>query len=1062
MDLEVIKNFISNIDFAMIGMIVTAVVCVFIILIHILRAKKHGLAFTIGTFLILLISIALAVIGSRILALLLGDQLLALIKTLNPDTYEQILSWVPSATNAGPAVFAMLIGPLLMPILFIVFRAVLQIFAKLIRKIFARPVNRYEYGEDPAQAEKRAAKEQAKKEKAEKAAAEKAEKAKAKEEAASAQADSADQTAKTTGEAPEDAPKESEPANEETASSETAEGTAEETVEEASSPAEEKPAEAKPDAPSGEPAIAPAREPLNTQPVKRRRNPIALALALILGAVCGCMVVVVLFSSAIGYQIVMSNLFVGLDKAAEEASQGISASENPESGNSSADQGMTIIKDLTETAKSITSINVIDRTIFSCGGQVLFNLTSTYEYDGNRLRLMSESDVLGNVIRDASVFLNVDTSSDRFTLTTDHANAIKDVVRDMGASELVPPIVANIVARASTEWSQGKPFNNISLPDLGETIQPSAYVVFGKLSETTKTTLNEDLMTIADVLYVLIDKGVFNDPENITSILSKMGESGCLDDIFDILEQNERMRVLVIEVENIALRSMSSMLGIRENREEIYSVLIRDLVESYNQLNSVSDDSVVGFGKTVKEKFQHAGLPMTDSMADTLAVSMLVEFGTNNITESDMEAFFRSFGDDSGTSSDLKGNAEYVLLSDETTDGQNNRVVGRGTEWIKDMTAALTQKNQDRISFLLDEAEALFGYSLEQISENILTNAQKDDNSDASGFVSNLQAAGSIQPVLTTIQDLMHSPEQFSESRAFSIFMVSSAKDLMDMMNEDNQSSNSDTRKMLASVGKTIDDLKKNGYDHPEELLLALIESDTMTEGIGMNPIETKSVGDKVNEEVRRSQVGYEILLPNMYDVVTAMMSIGDTAATKEETLENIQNMVSNLTPETARALAGIAETDLLSNIGIPEDSMEGTTAVVSNLLNNLADAKETGMSDDQVQSETDSINSLMQVAMSSVNTSADTMFGDDSKTSMTADEFLTNVFGSEIVSNTIASSIVDDNGEPVNDPLNIGSAFTDNDIALLMQAEDEGGYSDEQIQMLHTFLGIQPTQVEP
>ena len=181
MDFETIKSFISNIDFAMIGMIITGVICALIILIHVLRAKKHGLAFTIGTFLILVICIALAVIGARILALLLGDQLLGLIQTFSPETYEQVLAWVPNATEAGPAVFAMLVGPLLMPILFVLFRMILQFFAKLIRKIFEKPINRYEYGEDSAKAEKKAAKEQAKQEKAEKAAAEKAEKQKAKE-----------------------------------------------------------------------------------------------------------------------------------------------------------------------------------------------------------------------------------------------------------------------------------------------------------------------------------------------------------------------------------------------------------------------------------------------------------------------------------------------------------------------------------------------------------------------------------------------------------------------------------------------------------------------------------------------------------------------------------------------------------------------------------------------------------------------------------------------------------------------------------------------------------------
>ncbi len=1030
--MEAVLNFIKSIDWGLVFGLMLLITCLIILFIEVMRARKHGLGFTIGTLLMLIVSIILAIVTTRILSLVLGGNLVNLLQTSLQDVYNMIAENAPNAPELLAVFVAIFTGPLIFVILFFLYRIILQFFAKLIRMPFERLITKKEKEVIANREEKK------------------------QENMVSTENVSAAENVE--GEPGSASSEEYDPASEDVVKHLTEENMDDEFKKQAGEDDDEK---FKP--------LGPKERPILTT-----------AIAMVLGAVCGLLLIIATFSPRVGYSRAGEEVMPGVTAMAKEVASTASNSQSQPEGEATADYegehyiqladfspiGMdfdfnALLDDAVEGMNAYLG-NFMHRAIYACGGGLIFESVSTYTFEGESVSLLKEASTISNLLEDAGPMMDVGEGK----LQEKHALALKNIVNDVADSGFLTPIVANFVSRVTDKWANGEPFEmtfqdqkaSIPAPDLGENIEPSARKIYAAFRETTPQTLREDLNTLADVVYVLVVNDVFYDPGSTVTILTNMASNDVIDQVFDIIEQNQRLSVLVVEIENIALRFIGDTLGIPSDAAELYSGLLEDLsarIEDLNRFGHNADDYTNQLCSYVLDTFPRYGFAMTETMGDVLAVALAIDFrNANSVTVADLQAFFADFADSVGQKTVSMSYEDSRLLALETTD--TNR--SAGVYWLNEMLDALTREDPVKLEIQIVTAEQLLGGPISKISQSLLDRYTKDEKKDFNLYFSQFQSSETLDSVLITIGQLQHSPEQISESRAMVKTIVSGLKDLLKSI-EDLDRGQEDTREVLRLVGGLMDDLSRNAYDRTDMFLLALLESSSVTDGLDMNPVETRSVGDMIINEVHSKNLTYEELLPSMYDVVTAMMAV----TSGDDPQENIRVMLDNLTPATAQALSSIATTDLLSNLGVPEENREGTVSVVSNLMNNFADAKENGLTDEEIQRESESINALMSVSLSTSDSDSNEMFGEDSKSGMTADDFLSNVFDSTIVSQTMQDSITGEDGEVIEDPLGLGAALTDNDIQALYEAEAQGNYSEEQIQMLHTFLGIPSDQtMEP
>ena len=148
-------------------------------------------------------------------------------------------------------------------------------------------------------------------------------------------------------------------------------------------------------------------------------------------------------------------------------------------------------------------------------------------------------------------------------------------------------------------------------------------------------------------------------------------------------------------------------------------------------------------------------------------------------------------------------------------------------------------------------------------------------------------------------------------------------------------------------------------------------------------------------------------------------IDVVDAASDPEkDTTEAVKVMLDDLTPASSKVLQTMSTPEVVKTYDVPEKSAEPVSDMLSDTFENLSNAKEEGMSDEEYEKESVAVANMMDVLMASGKTGA-TTFGENSVTGISADEYVNNIMDSKVMSGTVLDNVYLDGENATHDPLN-------------------------------------------
>lgn len=295
--------------------------------------------------------------------------------------------------------------------------------------------------------------------------------------------------------------------------------------------------------------------------------------------------------------------------------------------------------------------------------------------------------------------------------------------------------------------------------------------------------------------------------------------------------------------------------------------------------------------------------------------------------------------------------------------------------------------------------------------------------------------------------------------------------------------------KSIQKLGPMLDALAHTeaiGEDDTGRLLTGILQSDMIHDQIGFSLVGATDVANTINGKSHTQ--GYSPLMKSLSDTVEIVKLTTNDSATKEEVNAKVEVLLEELTPESAEVLQKITTTEVMVSQGVPEQSAEPVSNLVSNMFGNLASAKDNGMSDEEFKKEAEATSNLLNMALAATSSgknifaeapakpnppvapdegtdgegsgSGDNEGGSDNEgegegdnsdgevtepaptvgNSMTASDYIDSVMNSTVISQTIVeATFTEENAEdPVLDPLNMGKTLSENEQAQVLDSLNE------------------------
>ncbi len=223
---------------------------------------------------------------------------------------------------------------------------------------------------------------------------------------------------------------------------------------------------------------------------------------------------------------------------------------------------------------------------------------------------------------------------------------------------------------------------------------------------------------------------------------------------------------------------------------------------------------------------------------------------------------------------------------------------------------------------------------------------------------------------------------------------------------------------MLLQMGPVFDTFAKSetvGQEKTKLMLVSMFQGDYVCDNVGFTVLEATDSAKKIADNSAKKS--YEAMLKSVslaVDVVEAT----NANKTKEEIDKAVENMLADLTPESAEIMVTITTPDTVKKYGVSDTSAKPVSDMVSSTFTNLAHAKENGMSEEEYKKESAAVSDMMNMMMSAGADQGKNTFGEGSYTNQSAEQFIGNIMDSKVMSQTVIDTVYADGDTPIHDPL--------------------------------------------
>ncbi len=695
----------------------------------------------------------------------------------------------------------------------------------------------------------------------------------------------------------------------------------------------------------------------------------------LVGLVCGVLVSIILLMPIVGTVDLVASLDGTLEQpAATEEAEPVQDDEDP-------------LSSFVQDAADSSAVQIF-RSV-GCGG--MYNLLASADFEGERIYLKNDLTAVLDML-DGVQTLGTEMSD----YNQVQIDALDAIITDLDSSGLLRHTVAGVFSTASESWLEGEAFIGMKKPDAGELLNPVIDGMLEVMSTSTKDTIIADLTTMKDVFAILIENDLLVGSSDYSEMLNKFGSEGVISQLMSTITANERMLPLADCITELSIRALASNIGIPENSEEVYGMLMQELADVLNGSQNADGDRAEEICDDVAKALGNHGISVEGEAASNISQSIVKDLGDkSHVTADDVSEFFAVYAaarEGSGREARRTENG-FMYLSDSQI--PTFTVNADGTVSIGDRV--LTNYSADSL-----RASAAFSMGADGVDFGNAASLFSPDT-----MVSDMITMDTIVSLLGQYGDCENIEEEIEKLAGVITDAVVVLSDI--------DFENVQVTEVVEKMGGLLDGMSETeifGSETAQALLKAVMQSDMVSEQFGISKEEISQFADKVGEMVTGTEGTYADATVAVSGTINMMQSVTDENKTAEEKKEATKELLDNITPASAEVLGSMVTSSMVTDMGVPAENAEAVSSTVTSMLNNMASYENTEDSA-AADREAEAVNQILNMAMNITPESMEesSLFNDGGEAGLlgvTAEEFVDLIAGSQVISQTLIETVIE------------------------------------------------------
>ena len=214
------------------------------------------------------------------------------------------------------------------------------------------------------------------------------------------------------------------------------------------------------------------------------------------------------------------------------------ASSSDVDSDSSVAELKGIMDDFVNPIRNSPAIKVVD----GMGGKLVFNSLTTKKVDSVKISVTKEVDGFAKLYANVLVIAEEEPAS----FGDKQKNSIENIKSILNEGEFIPLVASEVLSYVSTKWLNGEDAFGMEKIDVGEDYQDLFDGVLESFKETSSESIKEDFGTIANLMEICIDEGVFTElAKEEPDALKLATNAELLESIFAEAYKNVRIRPVI-------------------------------------------------------------------------------------------------------------------------------------------------------------------------------------------------------------------------------------------------------------------------------------------------------------------------------------------------------------------------------------------------------------------------------------------------------------------------------------------------------------------------------------
>lgn len=297
---------------------------------------------------------------------------------------------------------------------------------------------------------------------------------------------------------------------------------------------------------------------------------------------------------------------------------------------------------LTEELRKYSN-DIPSNVVYYCGGNLVYKVSAASTLNGKRFAIDKEVKGLNVALTDAVDVLPV--LKDLASITPEQKAQVLSLSGDIAKSETLKALSSDFMAGASKSWLEGEAFMNMSIPAVGNVIEPIVGNILYACTFMTPDTAAEDIGTLLQV-YIIISENKLLGNGNYEELILHFSENDVVKEICEVLEQNPRMKYIAKAVKNVTMNTVASAINALKYDIAQYDILMTNLAESLNNMGGLSGQEKVDFmTSNVMQYVNNYGVEMPESIAKVTAEQLISELSNESgtVTPQRLQVLFDNY-----------------------------------------------------------------------------------------------------------------------------------------------------------------------------------------------------------------------------------------------------------------------------------------------------------------------------------------------------------------------------------------------------------------------------------